>query len=286
MKLLFNLTQFYPQRIPEFSKTIPSILTILRRIPLPTPVFQAPVTHLIHALLNLDLQEDKVSGQKIASVALFPRDSPALHTERLIAILEAGLVSEGNIDRLETAATPLVSVLRRVNAIAPLPVRTVMREELLPTKDDRSQPLGRSDTLPSRLLRLSTSPSSPNLKEAISSLLFELSDRDAITFVRNVGYGYAAGFLMTHKIDMPGTAFDATHGGTTHVGGQEVNPITGQRRDMEPEVREAEMTDEEKEREAERLFVLFERLKATGVMNVANPVEVAQREGRLEEIDD
>ncbi|KAL1839804.1 hypothetical protein VTK73DRAFT_3914 [Phialemonium thermophilum] len=46
------------------------------------------------------------------------------------------------------------------------------------------------------------------------------------------------------------------------------------------------MTDEEKEREAERLFVLFERLKKTGVVDVQNPVEQAFREGRVQELDD
>jgi len=46
------------------------------------------------------------------------------------------------------------------------------------------------------------------------------------------------------------------------------------------------MTPEEKEREAERLFVLFERLKATGVVDVRNPVEEALREGRIQEVSD
>jgi hypothetical protein len=46
------------------------------------------------------------------------------------------------------------------------------------------------------------------------------------------------------------------------------------------------MTQEEKEREAERLFVLFERLKATGVMDVVNPVEQAYRSGRIQELSD
>ena len=71
----------------------------------------------------------------------------------------------------------------------------------------------------------------------------------------------------------------------TIVGGREINPITGQMKDMEPRDNGPEMTDEEKEREAERLFVLFERLKATGVMEVVNPVEQAAREGRFEEVE-
>lgn len=64
-----------------------------------------------------------------------------------------------------------------------------------------------------------------------------------------------------------------------------MNPITGQRRDRETGVEAVEMSEEEKEREAERLFVLFERLRATGVVDVGNPVESAVREGRFEEVD-
>ncbi|CAG8735726.1 7885_t:CDS:2, partial [Racocetra persica] len=61
-----------------------------------------------------------------------------------------------------------------------------------------------------------------------------------------------------------------------------INPITGQYLDDEaPSL--SDMTDEEKEREAERLFVLFERLKKTGVMNVVNPVEEAAKSGKLNE---
>jgi len=44
------------------------------------------------------------------------------------------------------------------------------------------------------------------------------------------------------------------------------------------------MTEEEKEREAERLFVLFERMRRLGVMQVENPVRRAQQEGRFEEL--
>jgi Guanine nucleotide exchange factor synembryn len=43
------------------------------------------------------------------------------------------------------------------------------------------------------------------------------------------------------------------------------------------------MTDEEKEREAERLFVLFERMEKLGVAQ--NPVRSMQQSGRFEELD-
>lgn len=101
--------------------------------------------------------------------------------------------------------------------------------------------------------------------------MFELSDKDATSFVRNVGYGFASGFLMTHDLPMPANATEGWSTGesgenledigekVTSVDGREINPVTGQRRDMEPVDQGPEMTDEEKEREAERLFVLFER---------------------------
>lgn len=53
-----------------------------------------------------------------------------------------------------------------------------------------------------------------------------------------------------------GNSKNSTKAGTESF---EVDPITGQGRDIEPKLHMQAMTDEEKEREAERLFVLFER---------------------------
>ena len=60
---------------------------------------------------------------------------------------------------------------------------------------------------------------------------------------------------------------------------ENINPITGMvnREDSKPVI---DMTDEEKEREAEKLFVLFERMeKVTGM---ENPIKKALHEGKLE----
>jgi hypothetical protein len=289
LKLLFNLTQFYPRYSGVFIDTIEAILEILISIELQPQPIQPPVTQLINALLNLDLSGDLDSED---NTPLFPKENPHQNHLRLIAILDSAVRTLKEED-LETAV-PLVTLLRRVYELAPNPVKAEMQSHLLPSNSERAQPLGKTDSLPSHLLRLSTSPIAPNLREGISSLLFELSDKDATTFVRNVGYGFAAGFLMTHSLPVPegtlGSSSSENEGvdpgeKMTKVDGREINPITGQRRDMEPEDSLPEMTDEEKEREAEKLFVLFERLKATGVMNVVNPVEQAAREGRFEEVD-
>lgn len=68
--------------------------------------------------------------------------------------------------------------------------------------------------------------------------------------------------------------------GVTDAEGETVNPITGIR-NQQPEA-EVEMTEEEKEREAERLFVLFDRLERRGM--VVNPIRKAMEEGKLENI--
>ena len=284
LKLLFNLNQFYANHIPDFTRTITPILEILNKIQIQVPVLQQPLIALINSLLSLDLPGpvSPDSHQSLGSTPLFP-ESPYDNCRCLINILNAGI--RASREEESDSFVPLITLLRRVYELAPRSVKRDMQAQLLPSNEERAQPLGKSDSLASRLLNLSTSPTAPRLKEGISSFLFELSDNDAATFVRNVGYGFAAGYLMTHNVPIPQDASGDPGKTVTTVDGQEINPVTGQRRDMEPASPLPEMTDEEKEREAERLFVLFERLKATGVMNVMNPVQQAVDEGRFEEVD-
>ncbi|KAL8781328.1 MAG: hypothetical protein Q9194_000419 [Teloschistes cf. exilis] len=293
LKLLFNLSQYYPQHLSNLAKSAPQILKILCRINLSSPILQPPVTYLVNALLNLSVDRDDKPHKDSESNPWFPKPDQYCNIDRFISILD-NAVRTYTEEQLETLATPLVTLLRKVFEFAPSHVRPHMQTALLPASSDRSQPLGQSNTLSSRLLRLSASAVAPSLRESVSSLLFELSDKDATSFVRNVGYGFASGFLMTHDLPVPMSATEGWSTGEsditlreklTNVDGNEVNPVTGQIREVESETPEEEMTEEEKEREAERLFVLFERLKATGVVNVRNPVEEAVREGRFEEVE-
>lgn len=287
LKLLFNLTQYYPHQSSSFTPSLPHISVILCGLELPSPALQPPVNYLINALLNLDLINEDDPAHSTSS-PFFPESDLKCNTERLIHILDNTVRSPNHPEEeLERTTPPLISLLRKVFDSAPAEVKIHMQTRLLPSDNERSEALGRSESLASHLLRLSTSAVAPNLRETISQLLFDLSDRDATTLVRNVGYGFASGFLMTHDFPVPEAALRGEDLGAkvTTVDGREINPVTGQRRDMEPEVEEEEMTEEEKEREAERLFVLFERLKATGVVDVQNPVAQALQEGRFEELE-
>lgn len=46
------------------------------------------------------------------------------------------------------------------------------------------------------------------------------------------------------------------------------------------------MTDEEKQAEAEKLYLLFDRMANTGVMEVENPIRQAQEAGKFTETTD
>ncbi|KAF2197513.1 hypothetical protein GQ43DRAFT_444195 [Delitschia confertaspora ATCC 74209] len=286
VKLIFNITHFYPDLSAHFSKSIPHIFKILVQNRIPSPPLQAPVSYLINALLNLDL-EDK-EGQQLRFLgqnAVFPTFDAKCNAEHLINILDNAIVAYTEAE-LDTAISPVLTLIRRIYEIAPENVKKYMEWLLLPTDEERARPLGRSDTLSSRLLRLSTSALTPSLRSNISAMMFELSGKDAAQFVKNVGYGFASGFLVSNNIQMPENALDAhaTAGDEDNI--VPVNPVTGQRVDMEEPDTGPPMTQEEREREAERLFVLFERLRATGVMDVQNPVAEAVRSGRFEELPD
>ncbi len=61
--------------------------------------------------------------------------------------------------------------------------------------------------------------------------------------------------------------------------GVPINPITGI---AERPAAPIEMSDEEKEREAGKLFVLFDRLEKTGALpKESNPIRKAIQEGKL-----
>ncbi|KAL2261442.1 hypothetical protein VTK26DRAFT_4159 [Humicola hyalothermophila] len=301
LKLLFNVTRFTNNHISRFDATLPPIATILCGRDLPnnskTPL-DPPFSLLINALMNLDF------ASPAAQKSLYSADNKVAN--RLLDLLDLSMKTYTDTD-LEQSVTPLICVLSSFYQHAPpssssssssSSTKQLIETTLLPSDTDRKRVLGKADTLPSRLLRNWTNPLAPEFRRAVAHLYFDLSGRDAGRFVENVGYGYASGFLFQNKIPVPEGAMQGGGEGEGGAGGgtgagagagraaRPVNPITGQFIDEESFPELPEMTMEEKEREAERLFVLFERLKQTGVMSVQNPVEKAVQEGRFEELPD
>ncbi|KAL2199057.1 guanine nucleotide exchange factor synembryn-like protein [Corynascus similis CBS 632.67] len=298
LKLLFNVTNFAKKHISAFDGALPHIASILCDHPFPqskTPL-DPPFSLLINTLLNLDLTTPA------AQAALYPPAEPTRVAERLLGLVDSAMKSYPD-NKLDQEVSPLICALSVFYRHAPAEedtktttpanaARARVRAALLPTDEDRHTVLGKADTLPSRLLRNWTNPLAPQFRSAVAHLYFDLSGRDAVRFVENVGYGYASGFLFENKISVPEEVMRQQQQqqrggeGSAAAGRRDVNPITGQFLDDEKFPDLPEMTMEEKEREAERLFVLFERLKQTGVVSVQNPVEKAMQEGRIQELPD
>lgn len=70
------------------------------------------------------------------------------------------------------------------------------------------------------------------------------------------------------------------NGRASSASSRRIDPITGAY-EQPSSNNETPMTDEEKEREAEKLFVLFDRMNKNGAMSVVNPVKEAQATGKL-----
>ncbi|KAJ5834815.1 Guanine nucleotide exchange factor Ric8 [Penicillium robsamsonii] len=259
LKLIYNISKLFPDLATKFSPSIPHILKIICRIDIPAKPLDGLIGGLLNTLSILDLEEKK--GKIFESSPLFSDIRPKLQ---------------------QANAVPLLYSLIAIHEVAPDGPRKYMESLLLPEDTDRSLPIGQSGTLSSKLLKLSTSHFA-NLKVTISELMFVLSGKDAEKLTRNIGYGFAAGFLAARGIDMPQSASEASAQDDPESAR---NPITGQRWAAEPQDSGPPMTMEEKEREAERLFVLFERAKANGLINVENPVTQALHEGRFEELPD
>ncbi|KAK6604310.1 guanine nucleotide exchange factor synembryn [Botrytis cinerea] len=272
LKLLFNITHFCPQRNSNDSER----------------TSRPPVAQLVNTLINIPLEDPE--NIKV----LFPTGSPNLNVEKFLNLLDHS-INKYKDEELEQLVSPLLTLIRKANEIGPSEVHQFMQIQLLPSDKDREQPVGRGESLSARLIQLSTSPMAPQVRESISALLFELSDKDASTFVHNLGYGFASGFLFQHNVPIPENAFEAWStendkgngkARPSQDSGKAVNPITGQLLEAEEKIDMPEMSQEEKEREAERLFVLFDRLKKNGIITAANPMEEALHQGRFEELED
>ncbi|KAI0996934.1 hypothetical protein K3495_g11249 [Podosphaera aphanis] len=283
MKLMFNVTQFCPHRIATFSTALPDLLPLLADQPL---IESRPLDPLIWSIVNVIMNLELDTNVEV----LFPESTPNIYVDYCVKILDLSTRACDNQELgQEHNISSLIILLQNIYKSAPQSVKDHMCQLLLPSEEDRDKVLGRSESLPSRILRLSSSSLTPQLRDSISVFLFELSGRDAQAFIQNIGYGYASGFLMKNNLQIPETTLESwstKDKGGKETNSSEINPITGQFIEKEAKIELAEMTIEEKEREAEKLFVLFERLNKTGVITVPNYLEAAVNSGKFENLDE
>ncbi|CUA77175.1 Synembryn-A [Rhizoctonia solani] len=173
---------------------------------------------------------------------------------------------------LDEFASPVAALLTRLVG-GDEGARAKVAAVVLPPDMDRSSALEKRDDFLGRCLRLMASVYYPTLKDTVGELLFVLCGSDGQALSAAIGYGNAAGYLYNKGIMAPPPASSA---------GDDVNPITGTRETPSgPSL--SEMTDEEKQREAEKLFVLFDRMERMGMAK--NPIREAFQSGKFENLD-
>ncbi|PHH51647.1 Synembryn-like protein C3E7.04c [Ceratocystis fimbriata CBS 114723] len=270
LKLLSTLALMYEKQVDKFSPTTSPLFDLLTKVAIPKDdPLQPPVTLLINCLFAIPLPNNYTYSKE--SVA------------RLIELLELSLAAyEKDNTKVDRDILPLMLTILRLSESSDKAAKQAVCDKIFPSEKDREEALGRGTTLPHKLLHQVSNPIAANFCQTTLNIYFELAERSPQAFVTVVGFGNAAGFLASKGIKMSESEINQNNNGPSYA----INPITGQRLDMEDVSDLPEMTDEEKEREAERLFVLFERLRGTGVVDIENPVTKAKQEGRFEELPD
>lgn len=234
----------YEKHVGRFTPITTPLFDILSKVVIPTgDPLQPPVSLLINCLFAIPLPKNYTYSKE--------------SVERLVDLLEQCLKAyTKDHPKLDREMVPLMLTILRLSESSDKAAKAVLAEKIFPTEKDREEVLGRGTTLPHILLGHVTNPIAANFTQTTLSIYFELADRDPQVFVTTVGFGNAAGFLAAKGIKMSESDMKkSANSGPSFA----INPITGQKLDMEDVSDVPEMTDEEKEREAERLFVLFER---------------------------
>nr|XP_004571454.2 synembryn-A [Maylandia zebra] len=190
--------------------------------------------------------------------------------------LEAG-------DKIKEKLTPILNLLTE-SCRAHRETRHYIRKYILPPLRNVSQRPEEGTTVKSRLIRLMTHLDT-DLKHCAADLIFVLCKENVSRFVKYTGYGNAAGLLATRGLlggQGPRTS-DTQYSSDSDSDTEEyrqvkdrINPVTGRVEAEQPDPMEG-MTEEEKEEEAKRLIMLFNKLSRD---NIIQPMGVDE-EGKL-----
>ncbi|XP_056153395.1 synembryn-A isoform X2 [Lampris incognitus] len=177
-------------------------------------------------------------------------------------------------DRVKEKLTPVLNLLTESCRVH-CQTRLYIRQHILPPLRDVSQRPEEGSTVKSRLVRLMTHLDT-DLKHCAAELLFVLCKENVSRFVKYTGYGNAAGLLATRGLlggqgpggPSSGAQYSSDSDSDTEEYRQvkgRINPVTGRVEAEQPDPMEG-MTEEEKEEEAYRLVMLFNKLSRDDII--------------------
>nr|XP_040032109.1 synembryn-A-like [Gasterosteus aculeatus aculeatus] len=178
-------------------------------------------------------------------------------------------------DKMKEKLTPVFNLLTE-SCRAHRETRHYIRKHILPPLRDASHRPEEGSTVKSRLVRLMTHLDT-DLKHSAADLIFVLCKENVSRFVKYTGYGNAAGLLATRGLlgggQGPGASGSAAQYSSDSDSDTEeyrqvkdrINPVTGRVEAQQPDPMEG-MTEEEKEEEARRLIMLFNKLSRDDII--------------------
>ncbi|XP_031699049.1 synembryn-A-like [Anarrhichthys ocellatus] len=289
LKILFNITYSTHRQAPsEDDAALYRHLVAMLRLCLmrkcllsdDTDELQGHTVNLLSALplqcldvlLLVPLEPDSKQCQGV--------NMDCVHT--LVLFMERRLDSG---DKMKEKLTPILNLLTE-SCRAHRETRQYIRKHILPPLRDTFHRPEEGSTVKSRLIRLMTHLDT-DLKHCAADLIFVLCKENVSRFVKYTGYGNAAGLLATRGLlgGQGPRAFcsNAKYSSDSDSDTEEyrqvkdrINPVTGRVEAEQPDPMEG-MTEEEKEEEAKRLIVLFNKLSRD---NIIQPMGV-DSEGKL-----
>ncbi|ORZ31709.1 guanine nucleotide exchange factor [Catenaria anguillulae PL171] len=298
LKTMFNLQSFtgsdHNSPSPVFDlATMHAVARIVSELPIPSsPPMSPPLSHAVHVLMCgppkgwctpalARILCSQVLELELATHVFPESPSPGVgpYTAKMAAASSATMTN--NNDYAQSAGdrlSPLLHLLAHVYLAeakrddgnqSSSQVCEVLKALLVPKDLDRQVSIEHGRTLGHFVIRLLTYVESSALREAAEVLVFALCDNNgcaASTMVAHTGLGPSAGFLVNRGLLTEDILKAAGHD-------PKVNPITGQKEDEQADLKAEweKMTDEEKEAEAEKLFVQFERLNKLGIIKAVDP---------------
>ncbi|GLD57432.1 synembryn-A-like protein [Lates japonicus] len=177
-------------------------------------------------------------------------------------------------DRVKEKLTPILNLLTE-SCRAHRETRHYIRNHILPPLRDVSHRPEEGSTVKSRLIRLMTHLDT-DLKHCAADLIFVLCKENVRRFVKYTGYGNAAGLLATRgllggqgpRAPTSNAQYSSDSDSDTEEYRQvkdRINPVTGRVEAEQSDPMEG-MTEEEKEEEAKRLIMLFNKLSRDSII--------------------
>uniref|UniRef100_A0A8C2YX94 Synembryn n=1 Tax=Cyclopterus lumpus TaxID=8103 RepID=A0A8C2YX94_CYCLU len=259
LKIFFNITC-------RSHRQEQSIMLYLYRLLRSVPVISSQSrSHTVNLLSALPLQCLDV----LLMVPLGPdsKQGPGVNLDCvhiLVLFMERRLETG---DKMKEKLTPILNLLTE-SCRAHRETRHYIRKHILPPLRDASHRPEEGSTVKSRLIRLMTHLDT-DLKHCAADLIFVLCKENVSRFVKYTGYGNAAGLLATRGLlggQGSRVSSDAQYSSDSDSDTEEyrqvkgrINPVTGRVEVEQPDPMEG-MTEEEKEEEAKRLIMLFNKL--------------------------